>query len=276
MPESVTKTRFIEGWTPNDSFGCVEGERKIHIYGEEDSYIAKTYADVFKKAIYADFIVDGELIKRKVLFPDYKYGTLPQIVKNDKKFLGWYTEENGGREISSTDLFVGDSSIKLYAHWDNKDPEQPSTPSNPSGSENTGNNPTGSGSSGTSSGNGQGQTNTENKGTQDGTQYQIDKGEKENSGMAVKLGQVRSLKAKNKKRKTVTLLWRKAAGAKKYQIQYSQSKKFKKVKTKTTKKTSLKIKKLKKKKTYYFRVCAVAANAKKGKWSKKVKVRIKK
>lgn len=157
---------------------------------------------------------------------------------------------------------------------DNRDPEQPSTPSDPSGDENTGNNPSESGSSSTSSGSVQEENNTENKGTLDGTQHQTDMKKKENPGTAVKPGQVRSLKAKNKKRKIVTLTWKKAAGAKKYQIQYSQSKKFKKAKTKTTGKTSYKVKKLKK--TYYFRVRAVAVNGRKGTWSKKVKVKIKK
>lgn len=91
-----------------------------------------------------------------------------------------------------------------------------------------------------------------------------------------KPGKVSSLKAKNKKKKTVILTWKKAGGAKKYQIQYSQNKKFKKAKTKTTAKKTYKVTKLKKKKTYYFRVRAISASGKKGSWSNPAKVKIKK
>ena len=86
---------------------------------------------------------------------------------------------------------------------------------------------------------------------------------------------LRGLRFSLKKKKTVILTWKKAARAKKYQIQYSQNKKFKKAKTKTTAKRSYKITKLKKKKTYYFRVRAVSAHGKKGAWSKQAKVKIK-
>lgn len=182
----------------------------------------------------------------------------------------------GAPEQTETTSPTPDSSGK-----DNEVPEQSSTPptaapsDSPDG-ENAENNLSGNDPSSTSSGSVQEENNTENKGTLDGTQHQTDMKKKENPGTAVKPGQVRSLKAKNKKRKIVTLTWKKAAGAKKYQIQYSQSKKFKKAKTKTTGKTSYKVKKLKKKKTYYFRVRAVAVNGRKGTWSKKVKVKIKK
>lgn len=91
-----------------------------------------------------------------------------------------------------------------------------------------------------------------------------------------KPGKVKSLKGKNNKKKTVTLSWKKISKAKKYQIQYSQNKKFKKAKTRTTTKVSYKITKLKQKKTYYFRIRAVSKSGKKGAWSKAVKVKIRK
>ena len=91
-----------------------------------------------------------------------------------------------------------------------------------------------------------------------------------------KPGRVTSLKAKNNKKKAVTLSWKKVPKAKKYQIQYSQNKKFKKAKTKTAKKVSGTVTKLMKGKTFYFRVRAVSADGKKGTWSKIVKVKVKK
>lgn len=85
---------------------------------------------------------------------------------------------------------------------------------------------------------------------------------------------------KNKKKKSVKMVWKNAKYAKKYQIQYSLSKKFKKgkkyqTKTRTTKKLTLKIKKLKINKTYYFRVRGVNGKVY-GKWSAKKKVKIRK
>lgn len=102
----------------------------------------------------------------------------------------------------------------------------------------------------------------------------------ETTTTAKKPAKVTLKKAKNVKKKSVTLTWKKATNAKSYQVQYSLSKKFKtakkfKTKTKTTRKTNFKIKKLTKKKTYYFRVRGVNGKLY-GAWSKPKKVKIKK
>ena len=93
-------------------------------------------------------------------------------------------------------------------------------------------------------------------------------------------GRVIITKARNIKKRKLSVKWKKVTGTKGYQIQYSTNKKFKKAKTKTTKKTTLTIKKLKKKKVYYVRVRAytIDSSGKKvpGKWSKVKKVKIKK
>ena len=90
-----------------------------------------------------------------------------------------------------------------------------------------------------------------------------------------KIGQAKISSAKNSKKKTVTLSWKKASNAKKYQIQYSLNKKFSKAKKYKTKTITLKVtvKKLTRKKTYYFRVRGI--NGKNvGKWSAVKKVKI--
>jgi Fibronectin type III domain. len=92
-------------------------------------------------------------------------------------------------------------------------------------------------------------------------------------------GRVKKLSAKNKKKQTVTLSWRKIAGVKGYQIQFAVNKKFKKKTGKFTNKTKYTLKKLKKKKTYYFRVRAYRQNGGKklyGKWSNTKKIKIRK
>lgn len=86
--------------------------------------------------------------------------------------------------------------------------------------------------------------------------------------------------AKNKKGRKVVVTWKKADGAKFYQIQYALDKKFKKKCKKTSpKKTSVTLKKLQKKKTYFIRVraCKIVNGSKVyGKWSGSSKVKIKK
>ncbi len=89
---------------------------------------------------------------------------------------------------------------------------------------------------------------------------------------------VKGLSAKNQKKKSVTLSWKKVKGAAGYQIQYSANGTVKK-KAKNTKKTKFIIKKLKKKKTYSFRVRAYKINSGVkfcGNWCKARKVKIKK
>ena len=86
------------------------------------------------------------------------------------------------------------------------------------------------------------------------------------------------VKVKNNKKKTATVTWSKVSGAKGYQAQYAYSAPFSK-KTKTVSTNKFVAKKLKKKKTYSFRVRAYKMNGKKklyGKWSKVVRIKIKK
>lgn len=90
---------------------------------------------------------------------------------------------------------------------------------------------------------------------------------------------VQKLTAKNKKKKSAVLSWKKVSGVKGYQLQYAANKKFKNKTSKLTAKTKFTVKNLKKKKTYWFRVRAYKLDGKKkvyGKWSSVTKIRIKK
>lgn len=98
----------------------------------------------------------------------------------------------------------------------------------------------------------------------------------EETTKAETLKQVKVTGAKNIKKKSVKVTWKKVAKAKSYQIQYAMNNKFtKKAKIKKTKKLTYTVKKLRKNKKYYFRVRAVS-NGINGKWSKTKKVTIKK
>lgn len=85
---------------------------------------------------------------------------------------------------------------------------------------------------------------------------------------AKKLAKVKKLKAKNTKKGTVKITWKKVAKAKTYQVKVGK-------KTYTSKKVKLTVKKLKKGKKYTIKVRAKAAGYKAGAWAK-TKVKIKK
>ncbi|WP_302625800.1 hypothetical protein [uncultured Eubacterium sp.] len=83
-----------------------------------------------------------------------------------------------------------------------------------------------------------------------------------------KLAKVKKLKAKNSKKGTVKITWRKVSKAKKYQIKVGK-------KTYTTKKAKYTVKKLKKGKKYTIKVRATASGYKASAWAK-TKVKVKK
>ena len=99
------------------------------------------------------------------------------------------------------------------------------------------------------------------------------------SAKVTKPAKVKGVSAKNNKKKSLTVKWRKVNGVKGYQLRYATNKKMKKAKIITITKNKLVIKKLAKKK-YYIQVCAykVDGNGKKvkGKWSSKKAIKVKK
>ncbi len=94
-----------------------------------------------------------------------------------------------------------------------------------------------------------------------------------------KPGKVKIKSAKNSKKKSIVVKYRKVSGAKGYQVWWATSKKFKKAKKKFTNKLTYKIKKLKRKKVYFVKVRAynIKGQSKQyGSFSKTKKVKIKK
>ncbi len=52
-----------------------------------------------------------------------RYGTklnLPKATRTNYKFIGWFTQANGGDEITSKTIFDEKSKNTLYAHWEEK------------------------------------------------------------------------------------------------------------------------------------------------------------
>lgn len=56
-------------------------------------------------------------------------GTLPTPTKSGYKFKGWYTEESGGTQVTSSSKFAIISEQTLYAQWEKvADPTTETTP----------------------------------------------------------------------------------------------------------------------------------------------------
>ena len=116
----------------------------------------------------------------------------------------------------------------------------------------------------------------ENKTTQGNT---TESNGKTNHKTAKTVKKVQIISVKNIKTKRIKIVWKKAKGAKTYEVQYATKKSFKNAKRIKQRKTSCSIARLKKKKTYYIRVRGYYLSRSKkiyGQWSKVKKIKIKK
>lgn len=48
------------------------------------------------------------------------YGALPTVTRPGRSFVGWYTQNNGGTEITATSIVTNSNNHTLYALWSNK------------------------------------------------------------------------------------------------------------------------------------------------------------
>lgn len=164
-------------------------------------------------------------------------------------FKGWYDSKGNVVATDEEYRFRADSDTTLYAQFDNETAK--------------------------------GQTDGEETSSKADKKETVSKVEKTKKTTVAK---VKKVKAKRISKKKIRISWAKSKKAKYYIVQYSLAKKFKtnkkyKTKTKKTKKRYTVIKKLNKKKVYYVRVRAVKVVngiVYKGKWSKTVKVKVKK
>lgn len=96
-----------------------------------------------------------------------------------------------------------------------------------------------------------------------------------NKNISNKLSKVKIKGIKKYKGTFVKIMFKKIQGANSYQVQYSNSKKFRKARIKKCKSSKCVLKKLAKGKVYYIRIRAISGT-KKGQWSNVKKVKIKK
>lgn len=118
LPKSVNKID-LNGKAVTETFSY----RLSVVYGEENSYAQTIYPTAFKKIIYCNFDANGGIVdreKKAVIYND-KYRKLPSPVREGWDFIGWYTHQDSGDEITSNTLVTNEISHILYAHWKEKD-----------------------------------------------------------------------------------------------------------------------------------------------------------
>ena len=60
--------------------------------------------------------ISGSTATKPVLF-NGTYGTLPEPTKTGYSFVGWYTQESGGTEVTSSTKYKINSDSTIHAHW---------------------------------------------------------------------------------------------------------------------------------------------------------------
>ena len=60
---------------------------------------------------------NGDSVSNKTMTVGQKYGALPVPVWNGYSFMGWYTESEGGQQVTADAYVKNKNSHVLYAHW---------------------------------------------------------------------------------------------------------------------------------------------------------------
>lgn len=105
--------------TGYDFGGWYLGSKQISSYDVIDSAEDKTLIPYWSQTnYYLYFDANGGSCTtsyRPLVYGDY-YGSLPTPERTGYTFTGWYTERNGGSQVSAYTT-IGTQSITVYAHW---------------------------------------------------------------------------------------------------------------------------------------------------------------
>lgn len=103
---------LVCGKVSNDNYLSFESGEIVPITEDEyTKYIKGTYEVTFD--------TNGGIAdtKSKTVYYGSEYGNLPNATKDYYTFSGWFTEADGGIEITKSTIFDGNEDITLYAHW---------------------------------------------------------------------------------------------------------------------------------------------------------------
>lgn len=114
-PTAPTRTGYtFAGWytdpsctQPYDFTNAVMPEQNFTLYAKWD---ALTYTVNFEA-------VNGANPPSITVTYDSPYGTLPTLTHDNLRFVGWFTQKDGGTQVTADTVFTGTANQTLYAHW---------------------------------------------------------------------------------------------------------------------------------------------------------------
>ena len=104
--------------------GVGVGQTTLIIYDELSGYLDKVTVTVSEgsnnvHSLILDYNYDNIVDSTQVITEGSAYGNmLPTLTREHYTFLGWFTERDGGTEVTANTIFNGTEDITLYAHWE--------------------------------------------------------------------------------------------------------------------------------------------------------------
>lgn len=119
VPENEGYT--FEGWYTAKSKGD-KVTSKTKVSGKKDRTLYAHWKEVPEESYTVAYEPNGGEIKSgdatKVLRKGDKYGSFPGVMYKGYKLIGWFTEAEGGTQVSEEDTFSGTANVTLYAQWE--------------------------------------------------------------------------------------------------------------------------------------------------------------
>lgn len=117
-PTAPTRTGYtFAGWytdqsctQPYDFTNAVMPEQSFTLYAKWD---ALTYTVNF-------VAVNGDDPASITVAYGSPYGDLPTLTNDTLRFVGWFTQKDGGTQVTADTVFTGTANQTLYAHWEKK------------------------------------------------------------------------------------------------------------------------------------------------------------
>ena len=121
LPEAVRRGYTFTGWyTAVDGGDNVTAETKVGVTAAQTLY-AHWEADSYTVTFDANGgTVDGRSTAVYTITYDSAYGELPEAVRQEYDFAGWFTDMTDGVQITSDVTCKTPGDITLYAHWTDK------------------------------------------------------------------------------------------------------------------------------------------------------------
>ncbi|MBP3238619.1 MAG: InlB B-repeat-containing protein [Lachnospiraceae bacterium] len=117
LPKAERTGYSFDGWYTESSGGNkITSGTKVTVTSDHTLYAkwtANTYTlkfDVNSEGASADQT-------SKIITFEKQYGNLPGASRNGYGFVGWFTEKNGGAQISDTTILKNAGDQTVYAHW---------------------------------------------------------------------------------------------------------------------------------------------------------------